>query len=109
AVMAPNTSLNQLAEILRQASFFLGSDTGPLHLAAAVGTPCVSMFGPTKPSICGPFGSGHIALQRYYQEGTGHERRGNDNSAMQAITVEEVVEACSQIVSLQAPAVRRLA
>ena len=56
------------------------------------------MFGPTKPSICGPFGEGHIALQAYYQDGTSRERRGSDNSAMRSITTEAVIEACDQMI-----------
>ena len=109
AVMAPNTSLTDLAEIFRQASFFIGSDTGPLHLAAAVGTPCVSMYGPTKPSICGPYGSQHIALQSFYQDGTSRERRGTDNRAMQAITAAEVITACDTMAERILVAKRRLA
>lgn len=99
ALIAPDTSLNELAEVLRQAHFFVGSDTGPLHLASAVGTPCVSMFGPTKPSICGPFGEGHISLQAYYQDGSSRERRGTDNSAMQAISVDQVVDASEELLA----------
>jgi ADP-heptose:LPS heptosyltransferase len=109
AVMAPDTSLNELAEILRHASFFLGSDTGPLHLAAAVGTPCVSMYGPTRPSICGPYGQGHIALQEYYQDGTSRQRRGTDNSAMQAISTDAVINACDQMVDAVHSAIARSA
>src|SRR5262249_33045745 len=46
ARLAPATSLTELAALVRRARLFVGSDTGPLHLAAAVGTPCVALFGP---------------------------------------------------------------
>ena len=46
AQLAPPTSLTELAELARRASIFIGSDTGPLHIAAAVGTPCVGLYGP---------------------------------------------------------------
>lgn len=101
ALMAPPTSLRELTELCRLAEIFVGSDTGPLHIAAAVDTPCVSMYGPTKPSICGPFGAGHIALQQWYQGGNSKQRRSDDNSAMRAIPVEHVCDGCDQIVAGQ--------
>lgn len=97
AVLAPETNLKELSELCRRANIFVGSDTGPMHLAAAVGTRCVALFGPTRPEICGPYGSGHTTIQKWYQDGTSSERRGDDNSAMQAIEVESVVEACEGI------------
>ncbi|MFP6751706.1 MAG: glycosyltransferase family 9 protein [Pirellulaceae bacterium] len=97
AIAAPDTTLPQLAALLRRATMFVGSDTGPLHLAAAVGTTCVSMYGPTRPSDCGPYGQQHIALQSYYQDGSARERRRAPNDAMQAIDVEQVAEACGRV------------
>lgn len=94
AIAAPKTSLLELASLLRRAKLFIGSDTGPLHLAAAVGTPCLGLYGPTRGEECGPYGAGNIALQAYYQEGTCRERRQADNTAMQAITPEQVEETC---------------
>src|SRR5207342_2418516 len=61
-MLAPAISLTELAALLRKTRLFIGSDTGPLHLAAAVGTPCVGLFGPTRPEVCGPYGSGHVSL-----------------------------------------------
>ncbi len=49
-------SLSVLAEILRRAAAFVAADTGPLHLAALVGTPLVGLFGPKDPAIYGPYG-----------------------------------------------------
>ena len=54
--MAPQTSLRQLAGILREAALVVGSDTGPLHLAAALGTRVVGLYGPTNPARNGPYG-----------------------------------------------------
>jgi ADP-heptose:LPS heptosyltransferase len=76
---------------------FVGSDTGPLHLAAAVGTACVGMYGPTRPADCGPYGPQHISLQSYYQDGSSRERRRALNDAMRAISVEQAVEACGKV------------
>ena len=54
ARLAPATTLRQLASLARRASLFVGADTGPLHLAVAVGTPCVGLFGPWPAERNGP-------------------------------------------------------
>ena len=56
AEVAPATNLRELARVLRDASIVVGSDTGPLHLAAALGTRVVGLYGPTNPARNGPFG-----------------------------------------------------
>ena len=53
--VAPPTSLRELARVLRDASMVIGSDTGPLHLAAALGTPVIGLYGPTNPARNGPY------------------------------------------------------
>ena len=85
--------------MLRRASLFVGSDTGPLHLAAAVGTTCVSMYGPTRPADCGPYGSQHMALQAYYQHGNARQRRSASNDAMCAIPVKQMFEAVRDVLA----------
>lgn len=63
AVLAPPTDLATLIALLRRASVVVAADTGPLHLAAALGVPCVGLFGPTAAARNGPYGDGHRALQ----------------------------------------------
>lgn len=98
ALLAPNTSLPDLAALCRQAKLFVGSDTGPLHLAAAVGTPCVGMYGPTQIGVCGPYGEGHEALQGR-SAGSKASKRGDDNAAMASIEVGHVGDACDRILA----------
>jgi lipopolysaccharide heptosyltransferase I len=62
-VLAPATTLYELIAVLRRASLLVAGDTGPLHLAAALGTPCIGIYGPTRSERNGPYGSGHRALQ----------------------------------------------
>ena len=62
-------TLSQLAA-LRGGQDFLGSDTGPLHLAAAVGTPCVGLYGPWPAEKHGPFGPQHVVVQKMRMEGS---------------------------------------
>jgi heptosyltransferase-1 len=61
--MAPPTDLLQLIAVLRRASVVVAADTGPLHLAAALGRPCVGIYGPTSPQRNGPYGTGHRTFQ----------------------------------------------
>jgi heptosyltransferase-2/heptosyltransferase-3 len=56
-VTAGETTLDQLAALLSQCRLVLGLDSGPMHLAVAVGTPTVQLYGPVDPTIFGPWGS----------------------------------------------------
>jgi len=57
------TSLPALAAVLERARIFVGVDSGVMHLAAAVGTPVVALFGPSDPRITGPQGEGHYLIR----------------------------------------------
>jgi heptosyltransferase-1 len=57
------TSMAELAAILRRARLAVTTDTGTMHLAAALATPVVALFGPTAPWRTGPFGEGHQVLR----------------------------------------------
>ncbi len=94
AILAEPTSLPELRSLVRRAKLFVGSDTGPMHLAVAVGTPCVSIYGPTSPARCGPYGPGHVALHVPVE--TNQKLRSDDNSAMLKIETRDVVEACDK-------------
>lgn len=63
ALLAPPTDLRELATLLRHAALFLGCDSGPAHLAAALDVPCVSVFGPTDPDRNGPYGPRSTSVQ----------------------------------------------
>jgi len=99
ARLAPPTSLLELAALLERATLFVGSDTGPLHLAVAVGTRCVSLHGPTLAAQSGPYGPGHRAIQQVYLEGSSRQRRKADNESMKRITAEQVRQACAQVLA----------
>lgn len=100
ALMAPSTTLPELAEVMRRARMFLGSDTGPLHIAAAVDTPCVALFGATLPKDCGPYGAQHVTVQKALQAGNSHQRRKGSNDAMREIDPDSAIEACEQLLGL---------
>ncbi len=56
------TTLKELVAVIAEARVMLTNDSGPMHVAAAVGTPAVAVFGPTDPRRTGPFGPGHRVL-----------------------------------------------
>jgi len=104
-IPAPEYSLPSLVELLRLARFFVGSDTGPMHIAAAVETPCIALFGPTRREEIGPADRMHTSLQTWYQHGSTRYRRSAANYAMQAITVDEVISVCEHLVTQKGDAV----
>ena len=63
--VAPPTNLRELAWLLRHARVVIGADTGPLHLAAALGTRVVGLYGPTDPRRNGPYGQLEHCVDRY--------------------------------------------
>jgi len=97
ARLAPPTNLLQLAALCRRARMFIGSDTGPLHLAAAVGAPCVGLYGPMPAERNGPYGPQHIAIQKARFTGSSRQRRRAPPDLMLAIQVEDVLAACAEI------------
>ncbi|MEO6259343.1 MAG: lipopolysaccharide heptosyltransferase I [Thermoanaerobaculia bacterium] len=80
AEMAPPTTLRELAHLLRNASLVIGGDTGPLHLAAALGTPVVGLYGPTDPRRNGPYGQ----LERVVESSPSPR-------SMESISVDDVI------------------
>lgn len=102
ALIAPRTSLIELAELARRSKLFLASDTGPLHIAAAVNAPCVGLFGPTWGDEAGPYGSKSVAIQSSKVPGARSQMRSSDNSAMLAIEVEEVCLTCTKVLNAEA-------
>lgn len=102
ALVAPRTTLTELAEVARSAKLFLASDTGPLHIAAAIGTPCVGLFGSTWGDEAGPYGANHVAIQSPKLPGPRRTMRSSENSSMLAIEVDEVCLVCSRVLHANA-------
>jgi heptosyltransferase I len=97
AVLAPKMTLPVLAAVARRAALFLGCDTGPMHLAAAVATPCVALYGPWPAEKHAPYGPQHVTVQKMCCEGTTRQRRRASSIYMEAISVADVCAACVQV------------
>ena len=85
------TDILQFIALARRAKLFIGTDTGPLHLSTALGTPVVGIYGPTDPATHGPFSPADIVLRNSIR--TSHSRRGRDSATIEGVSVEAVLEA----------------
>jgi heptosyltransferase-1 len=89
-------SLTQLIALTRRAKLFIGGDTGPLHLAAALHIPVVGIYGPTNPVRNGPFGTRSVVL-RSESSITSHKRHRATEEGLLEITADEVVTAAREL------------
>jgi heptosyltransferase-1 len=90
------SSLTELVALTRRARLFIGGDTGPMHLGAALGVPVVAIFGPTNPVRNGPFGTRSIVLRSPISPTT-HSRRAQPDPGILEISVDEVVAAARKL------------
>ncbi len=99
AALAPQTTWPDVVALARGARLIVSGDTGPLHLAAAVGVPAVALFGPTNPGRNGPWSEADISISRYDQCRCHYERRCRLDAAgwcLGTITVDDVAEAIAR-------------
>ena len=95
---AMNCTLTELIALTRRARLFIGGDTGPLHLAAALRVPVVGIYGPTDPARNGPYETRNVVL-RSVESVTSHARRADADEGMLGIGSEAVVEAARELLS----------
>ncbi len=96
SIAAPPTTVQELSALTGRFDLFIGGDTGPLHLAVAVGVPTVSIYGPTDPARNGPYGQGHRVLYHELDCSGCHKRTCNNFRCLDPITVDDVFGACRQ-------------
>ncbi|MBA4138859.1 MAG: ADP-heptose--LPS heptosyltransferase [Opitutus sp.] len=107
--LAGRTSVRQLAAVLAGAEGLLAPDTGPVHLAAAVGTPVIGLYAVARSALTGPWPDARFCVDRYAEAvqqilgrtaaEVGWHTRVHDARAMALISVEEV---CAQFARLHA-------
>lgn len=89
-------NLPQLIALLRRAKLFVAADTGPLHLASALGTPAIGLYGPTDPARNGPFSKHDVVVRNASPEETTYRRDKTPAPSMLSITVEQVLDAVAR-------------
>ncbi|OIN95779.1 MAG: lipopolysaccharide heptosyltransferase II [Deltaproteobacteria bacterium CG1_02_45_11] len=88
--LAGATSLKTLAALYEKSALLVSTDTGPMHIAAAVETPVVALFGPTAPWRTGPFGDGHQIVRAGLECSPCFKRQCKTTECMKQISVERV-------------------
>jgi heptosyltransferase-1 len=99
AVVAPAT-IAQMIALQRRAALVIAGDTGPLHLAAALGRPVVGLYGPTDPNRTGPYTgrfSGRSRVLRHGLSTVDHSRHDRTDEGLLQITVEQVIAAALEL------------
>jgi heptosyltransferase-1 len=90
--LAGKTGLRELVDIMKNAVLVISNDSGPMHIAAALGVPVVAIFGPTSPERTGPYGQGHIIIRSEVACSPCFRKRCADLKCMKGITVAGVLE-----------------
>ena len=99
---APETSLGDLLALTSRAALMISGDTGPTHIAAAMKTPIVGLYGPTWPERNGPWDPDDVVVSRATQCVCHHKRQcqrdgpiegGAAHMCINDISVDEVVHA----------------
>ncbi|MBI5407459.1 MAG: putative lipopolysaccharide heptosyltransferase III [Nitrospirae bacterium] len=96
--LAGQTTILELAALVRKATLFIGNDSGPMHIAAAMGTPVIALFGPTDPSVWKPWGKGHVVISKQVPCSpckVTHCDMGMEN-CMEQISIEDVLHTICQ-------------
>jgi ADP-heptose:LPS heptosyltransferase len=91
------TSMGETAALIQRCRLFVGNDSAPLHLAAAVGTPFTGIFGPSDPLRHRPFGRGEVVAasipRSAYRNGFAHQ------DCIRLVGVDEVAAACARAIA----------
>lgn len=99
AVLIPHSSIKELGSILRRCALLVTNDSGPMHIAAALGTPVVAIFGPTDPDLQGPVGTRSEVVQnnRIVCLGCNFTTCPIGNPCMTELTVDDVALAVDRV------------
>jgi ADP-heptose:LPS heptosyltransferase len=100
ANLAGKTDLKTLAALYEKTSIVVSTDTGPMHMAAAVGTPVVALFGPTAPWRTGPFGDDHQIVRADLECSPCFKRQCKTIDCMKEISVVQVFDAAMSAILL---------
>jgi heptosyltransferase-1 len=88
--------VSELIALTRRASLFVGGDTGPMHLAAALGVPIVALFGPTRPERNGPYATRSVVL-RSPESVDNSSHTDKPDLGLHSIRPEQVIAAADEL------------
>jgi lipopolysaccharide heptosyltransferase I len=94
------TTMKELIALLRRLRVFITNDSGPMHLATAVGVPVIALFGPTDPTRTGPYGAGHRVLRSGVLCSPCFSRRCANALEMECLTTirpQQVIESAAKL------------
>jgi len=95
--LAGRTTLRELAFLYTRCGLVVTTDTGPMHIAAAMGVPVVALFGPTAPWRTGPHGKGHSVIRKDLACSPCFRKKCSHMTCMESITVEDVFDAVRKV------------
>jgi len=101
--LAGRTTLKQLAYLYARCKALVTTDTGPMHIAAAMGCPVVALFGPTAPWRTGPYGKGHRVVRADIPCSPCFKKRCEHVTCMREIHVDRVVEGVKETLRVESP------
>jgi heptosyltransferase III len=104
ALIPPATTLKQLGALLKRCAWIVSNDSGPMHIAAAVGTPVLGIYGPTRAQLQGPFGEKHVTIAKQGLDclGCNYTKCPIGHPCMLELSVDEVMTAVRQLVKKNA-------
>lgn len=97
-ILAP--TIEELMGLVAHARCVVAVDSGPLHLAASLGTPVVGLYGPTDPARNGPFAPGAVIVHKAQAEEISYKRRSDYSAAMLRIGVGDVLAAMGALLKV---------
>jgi heptosyltransferase-1 len=90
-------SVAQLIALMRRTDLLIGHDSGPTHLAAALATPLIALFGPTDPARNGPWGPGQKVILRDPSSRTSYKHTSTPDPGLARIQLDDVLSALTQL------------
>jgi heptosyltransferase I len=90
--LAGKTNVKELIGIMRDAKFVVSNDSGPMHIAAALGIPVFAIFGPTDPAKTGPYGKGHTIIKADTHCAPCFRRTCDNSQCMKSVSADKVFE-----------------
>ncbi len=90
------TNLRELAYLFKRAEAVITPDSGPMHIAAAVGTPVIALFGPTAPWRTKPYGREHVIIRKEFSCSPCYKKKCREPQCMYQISVNEVFSALNE-------------